>query len=93
MADRNLPEVWEVEWEDTCGSHNWHKTEDARGTLPDRVTTVGFLVNDTSDALLLTSSTVQLKKEEFDRHSRFDCVLAIPKSAVRKSRRLQQERK
>lgn len=89
---RNLPEVWEVEWEDTCGSHNWHRTEDARETMPDRVTTVGFVVNDRPDALLMTSSTVRLAKEDFERHSRFDCVLAIPKSAIRKSRRLRKAR-
>jgi hypothetical protein len=89
---RNLPEVWEVEWDDTCGSHNWHRSGDAEDTLPDRVTTVGFVVNDRPDALLVTSSTVQLKEEEFSRHSRFDCVLAIPKSAIRKTKRLRKAR-
>lgn len=93
MADRNLPEVWEVEWEDSATSHGWQKNKDIGEQVPDISTSVGFLVADDTQRIALCSSTVHMKEKEFDWHSRFDCITAIPKSAVRKARRLRKERK
>lgn len=93
MADRNLPEVWEVEWEDSSATHGWQKSLDVDDWLPDISTSVGFLIADDSRRVALCSSAVHMAEKEYDRHSRFDCVTAIPKSAVRKMRRLRKERK
>ncbi len=73
-------------------SHGWNKDADAKDTECDMTTTVGFLVADKKDKVILCSSTVHMETSEFESHSRFDCVTAIPKSAVRKMRRLRKGR-
>ena len=89
---KNLPEVWEVEWVDSTGKHGWIKGEEARELQPDESTTVGFLVAEDSERVVITPSTVHMPKEEFDHHARFDCVQAIPRCAVRKMRRIRTAR-
>ena len=93
MAGRNLPEVWEVEWEDSMASHGWQKDKDIAELVPDISTSVGFLLMNDSRCVTLCTSTIHMTEDERSSHSRFDCTTTIPKSAIRKMRRLKKERK
>ena len=92
MRERNLPEVWEVEWVDSTVTHGWGKTKDVDDEREDNITTVGFLVKDDEKRLVLTASSVHMPTEEYDRHTRFDCLQTIPKCAVRKMKRMRKAR-
>ena len=92
MADRNLPEVWEVEWVDSTGEHGWSKDKGARELREDVATTVGFLVTEDKERVVMTPSTIHMPEGEFGHHARFDCVQAIPRCAIRKMRRVRQAR-
>ena len=92
MKERNLPRVVEVVWEDSTIQHGWNKSKEAFEVIPDLATTVGFLIEETPKLVRLCSSAVHIAKEEFDRHSRFDCVQVIPKSAVRSMRQIRKAR-
>ena len=92
MKERNLPSVVEVEWEDSTTSHGWNKSEEALGVKPDLATSVGFLIEETPKLVRLTGCTVHLAEKQFDRHSRFDCVMVIPRSAVRSMRQIRKAR-
>lgn len=89
---RNLPEVWEVEWVDSSVGHDWNKDDEARRTRPETITTVGFLVADDTERIVISSSTVHMSESEYGGHARFSCPEAIPKCAVRKARRLRKVR-
>lgn len=86
MTNRNLPEVWEIEWVDSTISHGWQKDGEARGLTADTITNVGFVVEETDNEILVSPSTVHMTEDtaERDRHSRFECVTVIPKVAIRR---------
>lgn len=93
MADRNLPEVWEVEWVDSSAGHGWNKNAEARQTQPDVITTVGFLLETDSKQVVICPSTVHMPESEYNNHARFECPAAIPKCAVRRMKRMRQARR
>lgn len=88
MTGKNLPEVWEVRWEDSTCDHGWNKDKAARTTSTDTITSVGFLVNEDKDCIRMTGTAVAMPLDEVSWHSRFDCVTTIPRSAVRSMKRL-----
>ena len=89
---KNLPEVWEVEWVDSTGKNGWLRDGEARGLCPDIATTVGFLIEEDTERVVMSASTVHLPKEDFGHHVRFDSILSIPRCAIRKSKRIRKAR-
>ncbi len=93
MKECNLPEVVEIVWEDTMTQHGWNKHREALEVNTGLATTVGFLIEDATDAVRISSSAMHIPEKEFGRSSRFDCVTVIPKSAVRSMRQIRKARK
>lgn len=89
---RNLPEVWEVEWVDSTGTHGWDKDKAARELEPDVITTVGFLITEDKERIVTSPSTVHLPESDYSYHVRFDSPTAIPRVAIRKMRRVRKVR-
>ena len=77
------PKVCLVEWIDSSGSSGWQLLEDAAAIEPDRCTSVGFVIAETTDRLTLLQSLTNRKGTKVKDHG--DHVLTIPKSAIRKT--------
>ena len=90
--EKNLPEVWEVEWVDSTVDRGWVKDKGARELEPDIITTVGFLTVDDTERIVISPSTVHMPESDYSFHVRFDSPTAIPKCAIRKTRRMRKAR-
>lgn len=74
-------EIRYVEWVDSSGRGHWHAMKEARDLVPDRCTTVGFVLTESDDYLTLIQSFTN-RKEEDDNQA--DNAISIPKVAITK---------
>ncbi len=84
MAER----IVEVLWEDANTHHNWHRN-DTPLIRPSACRTVGYVLDDTKQELILTMGF----DEQIDHPGNRDCTTAIPKKAIRTVRTLARRKK
>ena len=77
-----------IEWIDASNSGWWHTEEEALKHATDHISSVGWLVREDDEMLVLARDACKAKSPS---HSRFGAVLAIPKSAIQKREVIKEE--
>ena len=67
-------DIVEVLWRDSCGYSDWHDSGGLYTVKPENVTSLGYLVKDEDDYIVITSSVSDNQNNQG--------TLAIPKSAI-----------
>lgn len=81
---RRLPRVVQVRWQDAAGSDVWENYSDLRQQETALIETVGYVLREDENELVLGMNIAAAPKEFKD----FSMVMAIPRSAIRRLRRV-----
>ncbi len=79
-------DIVEVDWTDAVGKHGW---SDSLATLSPRTKSVGYLVRDDDEVIVLVESI----DEDPESTRPYGCSTAIPRSMVKKIRQIRKARK
>ena len=71
MVDLKMVRVW---WRDSCSFPTWRDSETVRTMTPDDIESVGFVVTDNADRLIITQSVSV--------SGNMDNALAIPRECI-----------
>mgnify|MGYP001594112815 CR=1 FL=1 len=72
-------EIRYIEWTDSAGRAHWHDISAAKKLTPDSCKTIGFVLNETDDYIVVIQSHTNREDEA---ENQADNALCIPKSAV-----------
>lgn len=74
------PAIYIIDWVDSCGSQGWLQIGECKARVSE-CQTVGFLVDETKDAIALALNRVTIEG-----HAPFGEMITIPKFAITKKR-------